>query len=100
MPQGGYLPTNRPSTAAISKTKWVYGFKVALTVTPEGVVTSFGLALANCDERPIGDALIAEDRYDAYLADKSFSSVEWEKHWLKAYGALVATTPQRTAHRA
>ena len=84
----------------VSKTEWVYGFKVALTVTPEGVVTSFGLAPANCDERPIGDALIAEDRYDAYLADKGFSSVEWEKHWLRAYGALVAATPQRTAHRA
>jgi hypothetical protein len=28
----------------VSKTEWVYGFKVALSVTPDGVVTSFGLA--------------------------------------------------------
>ena len=33
-----------------SKTEWVYGFKVALVVDPQGVVTAFGLAPANCDE--------------------------------------------------
>src|ERR671911_1031131 len=27
-----------------SKTEWVYGFKVALVVDPEGVITAFGLA--------------------------------------------------------
>src|SRR5918995_905413 len=37
----------------VSKTEWIYGFKVALSVTPEGVVTAFGLAPANCDERSI-----------------------------------------------
>jgi hypothetical protein len=48
--------------------RWVYGFKVALVVDPEGVVSAFGLAPAASDERPIGDALIASDRYGAYLA--------------------------------
>jgi hypothetical protein len=51
-----------------SKTEWVYGFKVALVVDPEGVVSAFGLAPAASDERPIGEALIASDRYDVYLA--------------------------------
>jgi hypothetical protein len=83
-----------------SKTEWVYGFKVGLVVTPEGVVTAFGLAPANCDERPVGDALIRRDRHDAYLADKGFSSAEWERKWLRDYGALVAATPQRTSRRA
>jgi hypothetical protein len=59
-----------------SKTEWVYGFKVALVVSPEGAVTSFGLAPAASDERPIGDALLAEDRHDAYLADKGLAGVE------------------------
>ena len=36
----------------------------------------------------------------AYLADNGYSFVEWEKHWLKTHGALVAATPQRTAKRA
>jgi len=84
----------------ISKTEWVYGFKVALSVTPEGVVTAFGLAPANCDERPIGEFLVATDGRDAFLADLGFSSVEWERQWLEEYGALVAATPQKSARRA
>jgi Transposase DDE domain len=51
-----------------SKTEWVYGFKAALVVDPSGVITSFGLAPASSDERPIGEALIASDRYGSYLA--------------------------------
>lgn len=83
-----------------SKTEWVYGFKVALSVSPEGVITSFGLAEANCDERPVGEFLIELDRHDTYLADKGFSAVEWEKHWLETYGAEVVATPQKSARRA
>jgi len=83
-----------------SKTEWVYGFKVALVVDPEGVVTAFGLAPAASDERPIGDALIASDRHGAYLADKGFTAVEWERHWLEDYGALVAATPKNNSKRA
>jgi IS5 family transposase len=83
-----------------SKTEWVYGFKVALVVDPDGVVTAFGLAPANCDERPIGDALMAQDRHESYLADKGFSSLAWERRWLEVYGALVAATPKNNARRA
>jgi hypothetical protein len=39
-------------------------------VDPEGVVTAFGLAPAASDERPIGEALVASDRHESYLADK------------------------------
>jgi hypothetical protein len=67
----------------------------------QGVVRAFGLAPANCDERPIGDALIAVDHHDAYyLADKGFSSVGWERRWLEVYGALVAATPKANSRRA
>ncbi len=83
-----------------SKTEWVYGFKVALVVDPKGVVAAFGLAPAASDERPIGDALIASDRHEAYLADKGFTGVEWERHWLEDYGALVAATPKNNSKRA
>ncbi len=83
-----------------SKTEWVYGFKVALVVDPLGVVTAFGLAPAACDERPIGDALLAEDRYGGYLADKGFSALDWERRWLGHYGALVAATPKNNSRRA
>jgi hypothetical protein len=83
-----------------SKTEWVYGFKVALSVTPEGVIRAFGLAEAAADERPIGDFLIRQDAHNAYLADKGFSSVDWERRWLESYGALVAATPKDNSHRA
>lgn len=72
------------SGRSVSRTGWIYGFKAALTVTPESIVTTFGLAPANCDEKPRGEFLMASDRYDSYLADKGFSSVEREKHWLES----------------
>jgi hypothetical protein len=84
----------------VSKTEWFYGFKVVLSVSPKGVIMGFGLAEANSDERPIGEFLVSSDGYDAYLADKGFSSVDWEKHWLQKYGALVAATPQESTRRA
>ena len=84
----------------VSKTEWVYGFKVALSVSTEGVVTAFGLAPANADERPIGEFLIRSDGHDAFLADKGFSSLGWEWRWLEEYGVLVAATPQANARRA
>ncbi len=84
----------------VSKTEWVYGFKVALSVSLKGVIMGFGLAEANSDERPIGEFLVSSDGYDAYLADKGFFSVDWEKHWLQKYGALVAATPQESTRRA
>lgn len=83
-----------------SKTEWVYGFKVALVVDPEGIVTAFFLAPASSDERPIGDALIARDRHGAYLADKGFTGVRWERRWLEEYGSLVAATPYNNSRRA
>jgi hypothetical protein len=83
-----------------SKTEWIYGFKVALVVDPKGVVSAFGLAPAASDERPIGEALIAEDLHEAYLADKGFTGLEWERHWLERYGALVAATPYDDSRRA
>jgi hypothetical protein len=84
----------------VSKTEWVYGFKVALSVSPEGVICAFGLAEAASDERPIGDFLIIEDSHDVYLADKGFTGVEWERRWLDLYGALVAATPKDNSKRA
>jgi hypothetical protein len=84
---------------SVSKTEWVYGFKVALSVSPGGVVTAFGRAPANCDERPIGEFLVSSDGHDAYLADKGFSSLAWEQRCLGEYGALVAATPQKNARR-
>ena len=68
-------------------------------MSPEGVIMAFGLAEAKSDERPIGEFLISSDSYDAFLADKGYSSVAWEKYWLEEYGSLVAATPQKNTKR-
>ena len=69
-------------------------------VDPDGVVSVFGLAPASSDERPIGEALVASDRYEAYLADKGFTGVEWERLCMERYGALVAATSKNDSRRA
>ena len=46
-----------------SKTEWVYGFKVSLVMSLEGVVTTFFPGPGACDERPIDETLIASDRH-------------------------------------
>jgi Transposase DDE domain len=73
---------------------------VALVVDPTGVVTAFFLAPATSDERPIGEALVASNQHGAYLADKGFAGVEWERLWMEVYGALVAATPKDNSRRA
>lgn len=59
-------------------------------MSPEGVVVAFGLAPANCDERPVGEFLVTTDGHGGFLADKGFSSARWERHWLEANGSVVA----------
>ena len=49
---------------SVSKTEWVYGFKVALSVSPKGVIMAFGLAEANSDERLIGEFLLSSDGHE------------------------------------
>ena len=73
---------------------------MALAVTPTGVVTAFGLAPAAGDERPLGDALVAADRFGCYLADTGCASAVWEAHWPAACGATVIATPTRRMRRA
>ena len=95
----GFSVDRPPSAGALLRTEWIYGFKVALVVDPRGVVSAFFLAPASSDERPIGEALIASDRHEAYLADKGFTGIEWERRWMELYGALVAATPYDNSRR-
>ena len=43
---------------------------------------------------------MASDGHYAFLADKGFSSVKWERRWLHEHGALVAATPRKSARQA
>lgn len=98
-PKRGWLDGEASFGRCASKTTWVYGFKLGIIADPDGVITSFGVASANAGERKVGDALLAEDGFPAYLADKGFQSTAWERHWRQDYGAQVAVTPKRGDRR-
>jgi len=83
-----------------AKSEWVYGFKVGLAVTPEGVLTACLVAGAHDAEREVGDALILADGFGWYLADKGFSGAGWEQHWLTDYGVVLVAPPKRSDRRA
>lgn len=83
-----------------AKSEWVYGFKVGLAITPDGVITAFLLSGAADPEREVGDALLVLDGFDCYLGDKGFSGAAWEQHWLADYGATVVAPPKRSDRRA
>jgi hypothetical protein len=83
-----------------AKNDWVYGFKVGLAMSADGVITAFLLAGAADPERAVGDALIVLDGFDCYLGDKGFSGAAWEAHWLGDYGARVIAPPRRSDRRA
>ena len=99
--KSGSLPGKPPSGGAPPRPKvGLRVLKVALSVSPEGVICAFGLAEASSEERPIGEYLIIEDSHDAYLADKGFTGIEWERRCSDLYGALVAATPKNNSKRA
>jgi hypothetical protein len=83
-----------------SKTTRIYGSKVAVAVTPAGVITSLGLAPAAAGERWVGEALIAADRFGCYLAGQGFAGAAWQRRRLAVYGARVLSAPQRQSKRA
>lgn len=79
-----------------SKTDWVCGFKMALVVDPEGVVTALFPAADSYDERPIGDPLTSSDRHRAYLTDKGFTGVEQERRRLLS--RVLSPVVRQTGH--
>jgi hypothetical protein len=83
-----------------SKTEWVYGFKVALTVSPEGLITAFGVGEAASDERPIGVGLSAKTDTAPTWWTKGSPRLRGSEHWIEDYGALVVATPKDNSKRA
>jgi hypothetical protein len=50
--QGALLRAGHLRQERLQDLKWVYGFKAALVVDPDGVITAFGPAPASSDSRP------------------------------------------------
>jgi len=92
---------------------WYEGLKAPLAVTPQGVITGFGLAPASAKEQPIAETFFylrahpnhrfisighaSRGRY--YPADKGFEGQKNRQHWGEAYGAWVICSPKRNSRR-
>jgi hypothetical protein len=86
---------------------WYEGFTVLTAVSPAGVITGFGAAPANENDRWLAETLFAA-RADClpslpcvgtpvglcYLADSNFWGRTWLARWREQYGAPVLAKPQ------
>lgn len=76
-----------------AKKEWYFGFKLMLSVTPQGVITSAAMLPANLGDRPGAESIWQQERHPCYLADKGFCSVKWEEYWWETYGVRVLAAP-------
>jgi hypothetical protein len=100
-----------PEVAAVGRSLrlgWFEGVRLLVAVTPEGVVTGFGLAPGNEQDRALAEAFFAQRAAPgpalpgvgraasgAYLADSGFAGRAARARWASAYGAHVYAPPQR-----
>lgn len=96
-----------------SRLGWFFGLTVLTAVTPEGVITGFGVAPGATNERPFTAAFLAQRHLpepavasvgrpapgQTYLADTGFSGRDIETHLRQAYGVTLVASPQRGSAR-
>jgi len=87
---------------------WYEGLKVLLTVTPQGIITGFGLSPASAKEQPMAETFLylranPDPRVASigktgcgqyYPVDKGFEGYENQRRWKEAYGAYVVCPPK------
>lgn len=86
---------------------WFTGFRLLLTCTPEGVITGFGLAAGNEQDRTLAEPFFAQRAVPEqtvrsvgraasgiYLADTGFAGRKARAHWVEWYDAHVYAPPQ------
>lgn len=87
---------------------WFFGFRVLTVCTPAGIVTGYGVAPGNANDRVLAETLLAarvepHPRLPSagdwsavpYLADANFAGRRWVPRWQTRYGARVLAPPQR-----
>lgn len=86
---------------------WYEGFNILTCVTPQGVITGFGLAPASTNERPFTEHFLAARaaRHPRlpevgpplpgyYVADTGFEGLEAHTDWFYLFGARLITPPK------
>ncbi len=103
-----------PGVAAIgssSRRPWYEGLHLLTGVSSTGVLTGYGLAPANTNDRVLAETFLAarasptlrlpsagQPRSGDYLADMGFGGQACEARWRTAYGATVICPPQPDRH--
>ena len=86
---------------------WFFGFRLLISVTPEGVITGFGFAEGSAKEQPMTETLLAlrnqaqpaipsvgKPALGYYVADQGFAGDKTHKQWHILYGGDVISEPQ------
>jgi hypothetical protein len=86
---------------------WYNGFRLLISVTPEGVITGFGFGEGSAKEQPLADTMLAlrsqaqpmlpsvgRPAIGWYFADMGFAGDPNHELWRVHYGAEVITEPQ------
>ena len=89
---------------------WYEGMRLLSCVNPSGIITGFGFAPANVQDRPLAETFFAlrhtphpalqsvgQPAHCPYVADKGFAGKHCQQHWREDYGAQVITSPRRNS---
>jgi len=91
-----------------SRLGWYEGLKLLLAVTPQGVITGFGLSPASAKEQPMAETFFYLRVYPDprvasigkasshvyYPVDKGFEGYQNHERWQEAYGAYIICPPK------
>lgn len=102
-----------PDVAAVGRSMrlgWFCGFRLLLSCTPTGLITGYGLAPGNEQDRTLADTFFAEraavvqvlpsvgrPASGVYLADTGFAGRAAQTRWAQAHAAGVYAPPQPDA---
>lgn len=91
---------------------WYEGFYLLGSVTPEGVLTGFGVGPASTKDQTMAETFFAARAHaeprlasvgcthpDRYVTDKGFEGETRHQQWAQAYGAVVVCAPKRNTKK-
>ena len=108
----GWLP-GQAARGYCNRLGWYVGFHVLTVVTPQGIMTGFGIAPGNSADQLLADTLFAAratpqprlpevgaaQAGGSYVADTGFEGDQWVRHWRTQYQAQVLIPPKRGTPR-
>jgi hypothetical protein len=91
---------------------WYEGLYLLASVTPEGILTGFGVAPASTKDQTAAESFFAlradpqhrlpsvgRSRPGPYACDKGFEGLQRHRQWSEAYGAEVVAPPKRSTRK-